>query len=82
MAECTIKDSAWELRQDVRVSRPDDRRLSFNEAAEIYDELRPLLPCRPIRRALRLAAGATSVATNRAWGGWRHAARAVTMRWH
>jgi SAM-dependent methyltransferase len=30
--------------QDVRVSRPDDVRLSFNEAADIYDAVRPSYP--------------------------------------
>lgn len=30
--------------QDVHVSRPDDRRLSFNEVAEIYDKVRPTYP--------------------------------------
>jgi hypothetical protein len=39
-----LRDRACELRQDVRVSRPGDRRLSFNEAAETYDEVRPSYP--------------------------------------
>jgi SAM-dependent methyltransferase len=34
----------WNLRQDVKVGRPDDVRLSFNEAAEIYDRVRPSYP--------------------------------------
>ena len=32
------------VRQTVAVSRPDDRRLSFNEAAESYDQARPSYP--------------------------------------
>ncbi len=31
-------------RHDVNVGQPDDIRLSFNEAAEIYDEVRPSYP--------------------------------------
>jgi len=34
----------WDLGQDVIVGRPDDIRLSFNEAAEIYDRVRPSYP--------------------------------------
>jgi SAM-dependent methyltransferase len=34
----------WELGQDVEVGRPHDIRLSFNEAAEIYDSVRPTYP--------------------------------------
>ena len=33
-----------DLRQNARVGRPDDIRLSFNEAAAIYDEIRPSYP--------------------------------------
>jgi len=37
-------DSFRDLGQDVIVGRPDDIRLSFNEAAEIYDRVRPSYP--------------------------------------
>jgi hypothetical protein len=30
--------------KDVTVGRPDDIRLSFNEAAEVYDRVRPSYP--------------------------------------
>ena len=36
--------SHWDLGQDVKVGRPDDIRFSFNEAAEIYDGVRPSYP--------------------------------------
>ena len=36
--------SHWDLGQDGEVGRPDDIRLSFNEAAEIYDRMRPSYP--------------------------------------
>jgi SAM-dependent methyltransferase len=38
------QDGATALRQDVTVARPDDIRFSFNEAAEIYDQVRPSYP--------------------------------------
>lgn len=39
-----LGDCAWGIRQYVGVGRADDRRLSFNEAAEIYDKVRPSYP--------------------------------------
>jgi SAM-dependent methyltransferase len=34
----------WDIGQDVKMGRPDDIRFSFNEAAEIYDGVRPSYP--------------------------------------
>ena len=39
-----IEGKYWDLGQDGKVGRPDDIRLSFNEAAEIYDKVRPSYP--------------------------------------
>jgi SAM-dependent methyltransferase len=40
----TVRQTVSEPRQDVRVERQDDIRLSFDRAAEIYDEVRPSYP--------------------------------------
>jgi SAM-dependent methyltransferase len=34
----------WDIGQNVKMGRPDDIRFSFNEAAEIYDGVRPSYP--------------------------------------
>lgn len=43
-ASDTRGQCALDLRQNARVGRPDDIRLSFDEAAAIYDEIRPSYP--------------------------------------
>jgi hypothetical protein len=41
---CSSAEKTARTRKGVFASRPDDIRLSFNEAAEIYDEVRPAYP--------------------------------------